>query len=300
MHLIIITGTSGSGKSVVIRALEDAGFNCIDNLPVHLIENLIQGLDPKSNQQIAIAIDGRQGNSIQNLHILIAKLKVDHEITVLFLDANTSTLVNRFSETRRRHPLSSNFSQQSENSLIESINLERELLLSLSNIGHHIDTTNLSSNTLRNWVKELVQEKIQGLTLLFESFGYKYGIPHDIDILFDMRCIANPYYENSLKQLTGNDPIVKDFLYQQEDFVLLKNDIFEFLNHWIPKYQVDGRSYLTIGIGCTGGQHRSVAMVNELYESYLQSPNEMFKKMTVLKRHREINRRYPETTQSEL
>jgi len=300
MHLFIITGTSGSGKSVVIRALEDAGFNCIDNLPVYLIESLIQGLDPNSNHQVAIAIDGRQGSSIQNLHILIAKLKVDHEITVLFLDANTSTLVNRFSETRRRHPLSSSSTQQSENSLIESINLERELLLSLSNIGHHIDTTNLSSNTLRNWVKELVQDKIQGLTLLFESFGYKYGIPQDIDILFDMRCIANPYYETSLKQLTGNDPIVKDFLYQQADFVLLKNDIFKFLDHWIPKYQIDGRSYLTIGIGCTGGQHRSVAMVNELYESFLQSPNEMSKKMTVLKRHREINRRYPETIQSAL
>jgi UPF0042 nucleotide-binding protein len=300
MHLFIITGTSGSGKSVVIRALEDAGFNCIDNLPVYLIESLIQGLDPKSNHQVAIAIDGRQGSSIQNLHILIAKLKVDHEITVLFLDANTSTLVNRFSETRRRHPLSSSFTQQSENSLIESINLERELLLSLSNIGHHIDTTNLSSNTLRNWVKELVQDKIQGLTLLFESFGYKYGIPQDIDILFDMRCIANPYYETSLKQLTGNDPVVKDFLYQQADFVLLKNDIFKFLDHWIPKYQIDGRSYLTIGIGCTGGQHRSVAMVNELYESFLQSPNKMFKKMNVLKRHREINRRYPETIQSAL
>jgi UPF0042 nucleotide-binding protein len=300
MHLFIITGTSGSGKSVVIRALEDAGFNCIDNLPVHLLENLIQGLDPKSNRQVAIAIDGRQGSSIQNLHTLIVKLKANHEITVLFLDAANSTLVNRFSETRRRHPLSSSITHQSENSLTESINLERELLLSLSNIGHHIDTTNLSSNTLRNWVKEFVQEEVQGLTLLFESFGYKHGIPQDIDILFDMRCIANPYYETSLRQLTGNDPIVKDFLYQQADFLLLKNDIFEFLNHWIPKYQTDGRSYLTIGIGCTGGQHRSVAMVNELYESCLNSSNNMFKKMTILKRHRELNRISQDKIQSPL
>jgi UPF0042 nucleotide-binding protein len=300
MHLFIITGTSGSGKSVVIRALEDAGFNCIDNLPVHLLENLIQGLDPKSNRQVAIAIDGRQGSSIQNLHTLIVKLKDDHEITVLFLDAANSTLVNRFSETRRRHPLSSSVTHQSENSLTESINLERELLVSLSNIGHHIDTTNLSSNTLRNWVKEFVQEEVQGLTLLFESFGYKHGIPQDIDILFDMRCIANPYYETSLRQLTGNDPIVKDFLYQQADFLLLKNDIFEFLNHWIPKYQTDGRSYLTIGIGCTGGQHRSVAMVNELYESCLNSSNNMFKKMTILKRHRELNRISQDKIQSPL
>jgi len=300
MHLFIITGTSGSGKSVVIRALEDAGFNCIDNLPVHLLENLIQGLDPKSNRQVAIAIDGRQGSSIQNLHTLIVKLKANHEITVLFLDAANSTLVNRFSETRRRHPLSSSITHQSENSLTESINLERELLLSLSNIGHHIDTTNLSSNTLRNWVKEFVQEEVQGLTLLFESFGYKHGIPQDIDILFDMRCIANPYYETSLRQLTGNDSIVKDFLYQQADFLLLKNDIFEFLNHWIPKYQTDGRSYLTIGIGCTGGQHRSVAMVNELYESCLNSSNNMFKKMTILKRHRELNRISQDKIQSPL
>ena len=290
MHIYIISGTSGSGKSVVIRALEDAGFNCIDNLPVNLLENLIQGLDPINNNLVAVAIDGRQGDSIQNLPSIIAKLKANYEITVLFLDASTTTLVNRFSETRRRHPLSIKANNQSEYSLIESINFERELLSSINNIGHHIDTTNLSSNTLRNWVKELVQENVQGLTLLFESFGYKHGIPQDIDLIFDMRCIPNPYYENTLRHLTGNDDPVKEFLNIQAEFIDLKKDIYDFLCRWIPKYQIDGRSYLTIGIGCTGGQHRSVAMVNDLHQACLKSSEKMFQSMTILKRHRELNR----------
>ena len=290
MHVYIISGTSGSGKSVVIRTLEDAGFNCIDNLPVNLLENLIQGLDPINNHLVAVAIDGRQGDSIQNLPSIIAKLKNNYEITVLFLDASTTTLVNRFSETRRRHPLSIKANNQSEYSLIESINLERELLSSINNIGHHIDTTNLSSNTLRTWVKNLVQEKVQGLTLLFESFGYKHGIPQDVDLIFDMRCIPNPYYENALRHLTGNDEQVKEFLNSQAEFTEFKKDIYDFLCRWIPKYQIDGRSYLTIGIGCTGGQHRSVAMVNDLHQNCLSSLDEMYQSMTILKRHRELNR----------
>jgi len=290
MHVYIISGTSGSGKSVVIRTLEDAGFNCIDNLPVNLLENLIQGLNPINNHLVAVAIDGRQGDSIQNLPSIIAKLKNNYEITVLFLDASTTTLVNRFSETRRRHPLSIKANNQSEYSLIESINLERELLSSINNIGHHIDTTNLSSNTLRTWVKDLVQEKVQGLTLLFESFGYKHGIPQDVDLIFDMRCIPNPYYENALRHLTGNDEQVKEFLNSQAEFTEFKKDIYDFLCRWIPKYQIDGRSYLTIGIGCTGGQHRSVAMVNDLHQNCLSSLDEMYQSMTILKRHRELNR----------
>jgi RNase adapter protein RapZ len=290
MQLFIITGTSGSGKSVVIRALEDAGFNCIDNLPVHLLEDLVGGMDNSHHSQLAIAIDGRQGSSIQNLPTIITKLKIDHELTVLFLDASTTTIVNRFSETRRRHPLSSQTSNLSENSLIEAIDIERELLSSLSQIGHHIDTTNLSSNTLRNWVTELLQEKVHGLTLLFESFGYKNGIPQDVDLIFDMRCLPNPFYEPSLRNLTGNDAPVQEFLSQHPDFAQLKQDIFEFIHYWIPKYQIDGRSYLTIGIGCTGGQHRSVAMVNELYEQCLHHSDDMFKKITLLKRHRELNK----------
>ena len=298
MHVYIISGTSGAGKSVVIRALEDAGFNCIDNLPVNLLENLIQGLNPINNHLVAVAIDGRQGDSIQNLPSIIAKLKNNYEITVLFLDASTTTLVNRFSETRRRHPLSIKANNQSEYSLIESINLERELLSSINNIGHHIDTTNLSSNTLRTWVKDLVQEKVQGLTLLFESFGYKHGIPQDVDLIFDMRCIPNPYYENALRFLTGNDEQVKEFLNSHVEFTEFKKDIYDFLCRWIPKYQIDGRSYLTIGIGCTGGQHRSVAMVNDLHQECLNSLEEMYQSMTILKRHRELNR-YPQLVNQE-
>jgi UPF0042 nucleotide-binding protein len=175
-------------------------------------------------------------------------------------------------------------------SLIESINLERKLLSNLSNIGHHIDTTNLSSNALRNWIKDFIKEDVMGLTLLFESFGYKYGVPQDVDIVFDARCIPNPHYEPELRPLTGNDKLVIDFLQKQADFEKLKLDIFNFLTHWIPKYQIDGRSYLTIGIGCTGGQHRSVAMVNEIYKMIEVNSVQELKKMTLLKRHRELYR----------
>ena len=290
MKVFVITGTSGSGKSVAIRALEDAGYDCIDNLPLHLLENLIQGANPNNNSRLAIAIDGRQGTSIQQLPSIISKLKIEHDITVLFLDASTETLVNRFSETRRRHPLSSMTSENSGKSLIEAINLERELLLDLASIGHHIDTSNLSSNTLKAWVIDLLQVNSQGLTLLFESFGYKNGIPQDVDIMFDMRCIPNPYYDKLLRPLTGNDLPVIEYLRSQRLFSDLKIDIFKFLALWVPKYQVDGRSYLTIGIGCTGGQHRSIAMVNELFDLCIHSPSDTFKPLTLLKRHRELDR----------
>ncbi len=290
MKIFVITGTSGSGKSVAIRALEDAGYDCVDNLPVHLFESLIQGISPNNNPKLAVAIDGRQGFSIQGLPSMITKLKTEHEIFVLFLDASTEALVHRFSETRRRHPLSSKTTENSENSLIEAINLERELLIDLGSIGHHIDTSNLSTNALKDWVKDLTQSDTQGLTLLFESFGYKNGIPQDVDIMFDMRCIPNPYYDKSLRHLTGNDAPVLDYLNAQGLFSHLKTDIFQFIEKWVPKYQVDGRSYLTIGIGCTGGQHRSIAMVNELFDLCRHSSSAMFKNLTLLKRHRELHR----------
>jgi UPF0042 nucleotide-binding protein len=290
MKIFVITGTSGSGKSVAIRALEDAGYNCVDNLPVHLLESLIQGVSPNNNPKLAVAIDGRQGFSIQGLPAIIAKLKTEHEISVLFLDASTEALVNRFSETRRRHPLSSETMEHSENSLIEAINLERELLIDLGSIGHHIDTSNLSTSTLKDWVKDLMQTDTQGLTLLFESFGYKNGIPQDVDIMFDMRCLPNPYYDKSLRHLTGNDAPVLAYLKAQDLFIHLKTDIFQFIENWVPRYQVDGRSYLTIGIGCTGGQHRSIAMVNELFDLCNHSSSAIFKNLTLLKRHRELHR----------
>jgi UPF0042 nucleotide-binding protein len=290
MNIFIITGTSGSGKSVAIKALEDAGFDCIDNLPIHLLENLIRGINTSQNPNLAIAIDCRQGASIQSLPGIITKLKLEHEVTILFLDASTSALVSRFSETRRRHPLSSQFNEPSEKSLIESINLERELLTDLNRIGHHIDTSNISSNTLRNWIQELIHDHAHGLTLLFQSFGYKNGVPQDVDLMFDLRCIANPHYEKSLRPLTGNDEPVKEFLYQQTDFLALKDDIYQFIEKWIHKYQTDGRSYLTIGIGCTGGQHRSVAMVNALFEECTQNQRHLFDQVHLLKRHRELDK----------
>ena len=288
MNIFIITGTSGSGKSVAIRALEDAGFDCIDNLPVQLLESLIRDIQPDQNQSIAIAIDGRQGASIQGLPNIISHLKEEHAVTVLFLDATTAALVNRFSETRRRHPLSSKSNHLSDHSLIESINLERELLTELNRIGHHIDTSHLSPHTLRNWIKELIPGTANGLILLFQSFGFKKGLPEDADIVFDLRCIANPYYEPALRPLNGNDEPVKSFLHQQPDFLAMENDIFQFIEKWLSKYQVESRSYLTVGIGCTGGQHRSVAMVNDLFVRFMQSKGEMAG-IHFLKRHRELD-----------
>jgi UPF0042 nucleotide-binding protein len=277
MQLIIVTGLSGSGKSIVLRALEDNGYYCVDNLPATLLPQISQHINGNEQQRVAISIDTRSA-ALEVLPENIQALKAQGiDIQVLFLESNVETLVKRFSETRRRHPLSDD-----NTTLAESINHERELLSRLAELGHHIDTSNLSANSLRNWVKDFIAQEHNGLTLLFTSFGFKHGIPLDADFVFDVRCLPNPYYDLKLRPLTGQDAPVKAFLTEQPVVHEMYEEIRGFVERWLPHFIHDNRSYLTVSIGCTGGQHRSVHLVEELGKYFAQHQQK------VLIRHREL------------
>ena len=275
MQLIIVTGLSGSGKSVVLKALEDTGYYCVDNLPATLLPQIYENLS--SNQKlIAVSTDTRSA-ALEALPENIEKLKAQGvNVQVLFLESTTQALVKRFSETRRRHPLSNN-----DITLAESIECERKLLGPLSELGHHIDTSDLSANTLRGWVKDFVAQENKNITLLFTSFGFKHGIPLDADFVFDVRCLPNPYYDPKLRPMTGRDAPVKAFLDKQPLVHDMYQDIQNFVARWLPSFVQENRSYLTIAIGCTGGQHRSVHIVEELGKHFSQQQQ-------VLIRHREL------------
>jgi UPF0042 nucleotide-binding protein len=277
MQLIIVTGLSGSGKSIVLRALEDNGYYCVDNLPATLLPQISQHINGNEEQRVAISIDTRSA-ALEVLPENIEALKAQGiDVQVLFLESNLETLVKRFSETRRRHPLSDD-----NTTLAESINHERELLSRLAELGHHIDTSNLSANSLRNWVKDFIAQEHNGLTLLFTSFGFKHGIPLDADFVFDVRCLPNPYYDLKLRPLTGQDAPVKAFLTDQPIVHEMYEEIRGFVERWLPHFIHDNRSYLTVSIGCTGGQHRSVHLVEELGKYFAQHQQK------VLIRHREL------------
>lgn len=275
MQLIIVTGLSGSGKSVVLKALEDTGYYCVDNLPATLLPQIYENLN-NSQSRVAISTDTRSA-ALEALPENIEKLKAQGlNVQVLFLESTTQALVKRFSETRRRHPLSN------ENmTLAESIECERKLLAPLSELGHHIDTSDLSANTLRGWVKDFVAQERKNITLLFTSFGFKHGIPLDADFVFDVRCLPNPHYDPLLRPMTGRDAPVKAFLEQQPLVHDMYQDIQNFVARWLPSFVLENRSYLTIAIGCTGGQHRSVHIVEELGKHFSQQQQ-------VLIRHREL------------
>ncbi|MBK9161828.1 MAG: RNase adapter RapZ [Nitrosomonadales bacterium] len=260
MQLFLISGLSGSGKSVALKTLEDAGFYCVDNLPADLLPALIDNLQQSGNTQIAVSIDVRSGGSVQQLPQHIAQLKQQRQdVHLLFLDAQTDTLVKRFSETRRLHPLN-----DGERTLTECVARERELLAEISGIGHRIDTSELGANALRAWVKAFIRLDRARLTLLFQSFGFKNGIPLDADMVFDVRCLPNPHYDPALRPLTGRDPAVIEFLQHAPDAQKMYQDIRSFVESWLPSYIADNRSYLTVAIGCTGGQHRSVYLAEKL------------------------------------
>ena len=289
MQIHLITGISGSGKSVALRAFEDSGYDCVDNLPVSLLESLISTLEKENCEQVAVAIDARRGQSIADLPLILENLQRNHQVRVVFLNANTDTLVQRFSETRRRHPLSTNANQSQSATLIEAIDKERNLLEPLRAQAHSIDTSNLSSHALRSWIQDLLKDKPVGLSVIFESFGFKKGVPSEADLVFDVRCLPNPHYDKALRPLTGNDKPVKEFLEKVPEVVSMESDIIQFIDKWLPHYIADGRSYLTVAIGCTGGQHRSVYLVNRISE-YFRSQNHLTDlQLNFLDRHRELD-----------
>lgn len=280
MRVILVTGISGSGKSVALNVLEDMGYYCVDNLPVPYIQEVVGTLQHEGYKRAAISVDARGGAAIADLPRIVGALRrIGYDVKVLFLNASTTTLVQRFSETRRRHPLSHRFNpgfrpqdgpEPSKRlpTLGECIALERELLSPAQEIAHAIDTSELKPAQLRNWVKDFVQTDRAGLTLLFESFAFKHGVPLDADLVFDVRCLPNPHYDPELRPLTGLDEPVVSFLKQAAGVSEMIEDIAAFLERWLPAYIHDNRSYLTVAVGCTGGQHRSVYIVEVLAERF--------------------------------
>ena len=275
MQLVLISGLSGSGKSVALNVLEDSGYYCVDNLPVALVMPLLDSLS--GHERIALSMDARSGASVRQLPQTVETLKRKGvDLRLLFLDAKDETLIKRFSETRRRHPLS-----DGQLTVAECIARERELLGEIGELGHHIDSSDLAPNALRAWIRNLVEVDRSRLTLLFESFGFKQGIPLDADFVFDIRCLPNPYYDPALRELTGKDAPVIEFIDRDELSQKMYRDILAFVGEWLPAFVRDNRCYLTVAIGCTGGQHRSVYFSERLGDEF-RAGNQ------VLVRHRQI------------
>ncbi len=289
MQINLITGISGSGKSVALRAFEDAGYDCVDNLPVTLLENLIATLENEKSERVAVAIDARRGQSIAELPKILESLRRNHQVRVVFLNADTNTLIQRFSETRRRHPLSGKTQQSQAATLIEAIDKERNLLEPLRTQAHSIDTSNLPAHALRSWIQDLLKDKPQGLTVIFESFGFKKSLPSEADLVFDVRCLPNPHYDKILRPLSGKDQPVREFLEKIPEVVSMESDIIQFIEKWLPHYIADGRSYLTVAIGCTGGQHRSVYLVSRIIAHFLPQKDLVAPQINFLSRHRELD-----------
>jgi UPF0042 nucleotide-binding protein len=278
---------SGSGKSVALHALEDAGFYCVDNLPPELLLPFVELEKQHKVHRLAIAMDVRSATSLplvpQQLDVLRDQGVV---VKLLFLDSATDTLVRRYSETRRKHPLSqyepTNAQRDERRALIDAIELERELLAALREQAHVIDSSIIRPSQLQGYVKALISAPDGQLTLVFESFAFKRGVPSDADYVFDVRMLPNPHYEPELKQLTGRDQPVIEFLQAQEEVALMQHHIAHFLENWLDALARDHRSYVTVAIGCTGGQHRSVYLVEQLAKRFKDQ-------WVTLKRHREID-----------
>ncbi|HMV53949.1 MAG TPA: RNase adapter RapZ [Rhodocyclaceae bacterium] len=278
MQLVLISGLSGSGKSIALNVLEDAGYYCVDNLPATLLPRLMRQLRNEGYEKVAVAVDVRSGMSIAALPQQVTDLSLlDIDVRFIFLDARDETLIARFSETRRRHPLA-----DERATLAEAIAKEREALERVAELGHRVDTSDLQANALRAWVKDFIRlDAAEGLTLLFESFGFKHGIPLDADLVFDVRCLPNPHYDPQLRPHTGKDAPVIEFLERQPDVARMAEDVRKFVDDWLPCFIRDNRSYLTVAIGCTGGQHRSVYLAEWLARQFEG-------KVRVLVRHRSL------------
>lgn len=284
MNLIIISGLSGSGKSIALHLLEDLGYYCIDNLPISMLPSLIKEFHSKRSkavQNIAIGIDARNiPNSLNDFESYLDKFKQNKiNYKVFFLQSNEATIIKRFSETRRKHPLS-----QDNMSLNEAIELEQKLLEPITHCADLIFDTSLTNvHQLRERIKEVILDSNKStVSILLESFGFKHGAPNNADFVFDVRCLSNPHWVPELRSLTGKDKEVIDFLESSEDAGVMSKDILYFLEKWIPKFIAENRSYMTIAIGCTGGQHRSVYLTEKIATTLrLHYPN-------ILVRHREL------------
>jgi len=284
MRLVVISGRSGSGKSTALHLLEDLGFNCIDNLPVKLLPAIAAELQQENSihDRVAVSIDARnQPEQLESFPDILKQLQsANQDCQIIYLDASTPTLIKRFSATRRRHPLSTE-----QVSLKEALEKERQLLTPITDATQlTIDTTHMNMHELRDLVKKRVaQHEGQGISLLFESFGFKNGVPIDSDLVFDVRCLPNPYWNHALRALSGKDDAVIEFLQEQGSVKEMKTDIEQYLRKWLPMFEDNNRSYMTVAIGCTGGQHRSVYLVESLAKSFNETYN------SVQARHRDLS-----------
>ena len=296
-EVVLVTGISGSGKSVALHALEDAGFFCVDNLPPELLREFLRLEHERSQRRVAIAVDVRSAGSLPHLLPLIEELRGEGVIIrSVFLDAGTEALVRRFSESRRPHPLSqlttstgpsrrkADREAEGHRALYDAIELERELLAELREISTVVDTSQLRPAQLRLWIRDLVKARSFGLTLVFESFAFKHGVPLDADFVFDVRVLPNPYYIRELRALTGRDDGVIQYLEAQPEVTEMLAQIGTFIDRWLPAFEHDQRSYLTVAIGCTGGQHRSVYFTERLARRFSE-------RSVSLIRHRELDAR---------
>lgn len=284
MKLIIISGLSGSGKTVALHTLEDEGYYCVDNLTLSLLPSFIEQIvehDFKAYDLVAIGIDARSGSQdLDSFSDIINNLKTSHiNIEVVFFQAEKNTLIKRFSDTRRKHPLT-----RSGAPLAEAIDIEASLLQPISTTADLIiDTTNTNIHQLRELIKQRILNRPKNeLSLLIQSFGFKNSVPADSDFVFDVRCLPNPHWEPRLRPLTGQDPEVQKFLQDKEDVIAMLDQITQFMEYWIPKFAEQNRYYLTISVGCTGGQHRSVYIAEQLIKRLQNSYN------NISLRHREV------------
>ncbi len=264
MQLVLLSGVSGSGKSVALKALEDAGYFCVDNLPAELIASLADYAAARGEPRVAISADARSRETLGQLPgIVEAQRSRGTDVRVLFLDATDESLVRRFAETRRPHPLS-----RDGTAIAEAIAEERRLLSWLADVGQRIDTSALTPSQLRGWIQDLVVSDRTRLTLCFMSFGFKGGVPLDADFVFDTRFLPNPHYDPRLRPLTGRHPEVVAYLERETEVGVLVEDIQRFLQRWLPRFVLDQRAAITVGIGCTGGRHRSVYVAEQLAERF--------------------------------
>lgn len=283
LEMVLITGMSGSGKSVALHALEDAGYYCVDNLPPELLTPFVALEQQHGARKVAVAMDVRSATSLPLVPQQLLQLREQGvSMRSLFLDADTETLVRRFSETRRLHPLSRIDTSDQHRALVDAIELERELLGEMREQAHVLDTSMIRSSQLQGYVKSLISAPATQLTLVFESFAFKRGVPLDADYVFDVRMLPNPHYESGLRHLSGLDQPVADYLKAHSEVDDMFKHIEQFLSHWLQALLRDHRSYVTVAIGCTGGQHRSVYLVEMLAKAFAQQ-------WPTLKRHRELD-----------